>query len=341
MKAAVMHGFSNIVFDEVPTPSPNSGELLVRIKSTRVCGTDIKMYRGKHPGPFLPRILGHECAGEVAEVGEDVSGFKPGDRIGIDSLMYCGKCYFCRMGRNNLCENGGLMGREANGSFAEYAIISPERAVRIPHSMSFDVACFMFAAGSVYHSHCMARLLGAGASVAVVGLGTMGMLQIQFAKLAGTSPVIGVSRRQWKLDLALQLGADVVVNAKEDDPVEAIMELTHHHGADVVIESAGVPNTIRQSYEMVRPGGEIIQFGIGPTSVDNINTFLQYYKEITIYGVRALTYNDFSLSTKFLENQSIKIEPIITHRLPLEQTVEGLELVEKQSGKVLGVIINS
>lgn len=336
-----MHDINNIVFEEVPVPSPNRGELLVRVKSTRVCGTDVSMYRGRMPGAFLPRILGHECAGEVAEVGEGVSGFKPGDRIGIDPLIYCGECYFCRMGKNNLCENGGLMGREANGSFAEYAIVTPERAVKIPDSLSFDVACFMDATGSVYHSHCMARLLGPGASVVVLGLGTMGMLQAQFAKLAGANPVIGVDVVSSKLDLALQLGVDVAVNAKEEDPVEAIMGFTRHHGADVVIESAGVPNTIRQSYQMVRPGGELIQFGIGPTSVDNINTFLLYYKEITIYGVRALTYNDFGLSTKFLEDQTIKIEPIITHRFPLEQTAEGLELMEKQSGKVLGIVINS
>jgi threonine dehydrogenase-like Zn-dependent dehydrogenase len=101
--------------------------------------------------------------------------------------------------------------------------------------------------------------------------------------------------------------------------VEAVMRLTCHHGADVVIESAGVPNTIRQSYQIVRPSGEIIQFGIGPTSVDNINTFLMYYKEI-IYGVRALTYNDFSVAAKVIEAQTIQIEPLITHRLPLEKT---------------------
>ncbi len=341
MKAAVMHDVSNIVFEEMPMPSPSMGELLVRVKSTRVCATDVNMYRGRHPGSFLPRILGHECAGEVAEVGDGISGFKPGDRVGIDPVISCGKCYFCRMGKNNLCENGGLMGREANGSFAEYTIVTPERAVKIPESISFDVASYMEATGSVYRSLCMTRLLGPGASVAVLGLGSIGMLQTQFAKIAGANLVIGVSRSQWKLDLALQLGANVVVSAKEEDPVEAIMRLTCHRGVDVVIEAAGVPDTIRQSYEMVRSGGEIIQYGIGPTSVDGINTFLQYYKEITTYGVRAVTYNDFSSSVKFLEDQTIRIGPIITHRLPLEQTAEGLELSERQSGKVLGVVINS
>ena len=341
MKAAVMHDANNIVFEEVPKPSPEKGELLVRIRATRVCATDVNMYRGRMPGAFLPRILGHEPAGEVAEVGEGVSGFNPGDRVAIDPLVYCGKCYFCRIGMNNLCENGGLMGREANGSFAEYAIITPERAMKIPDSMSFDVACFMEAVGSVYRGQCKARLLEPGASVVVLGVGSIGMIQAQFAKLAGANPVIGVSRSQWKLNLALQLGADVVINANKEDIVEALRRLTSHGGADVVIEAAGVPATIQQSYHLVRPGGEIIQYGIGPSSVDNINTYLQYYKEITVYGVRAFTYSEFSVSVKFLENPNIRIDPIITHRLPLERTVEGLELSEKQPGKVLGIVINS
>jgi len=337
MKAAVMHGFDNIVFEEIPTPSPAKGELLVRVKSTRVCGTDISMYHGSHPGRFLPRILGHECAGEVVAVGQGVSGFKPGDRIGIDPLVYCGKCYFCRMGKNNLCESGGLMGRETNGSLAEYTIITPERAVRIPDSMPFDVACHMAAVASIYYGQRKSRLIGSGASVVVLGLGSAGMVQTQLARLGG-SEVIGVSRSRWKLDLALKLGANIVINANEEDPVEAIMKRTHR-GADVVIECAGVPATIRQAYEMVRPGGEIIQYGIGPTSVDNINTFLFYYKDITVYGVRAFTYNDLSSSIKFLE-KAIRIEPTITHRFPLEQTTEAFELAEKP-GRQLGVVINS
>lgn len=341
MKAAVMHDINNIAIEEVPTPSPQRGELLVRIKATRVCGTDISMHRGHHPGAFSPRILGHECAGEVAEVGEGVSGFKPGDRVGIDPLIYCGRCFFCRMGRNNLCENGGLMGRETNGSFAEYAIITPERAVKIPDTMAFDVASYMDAVGSVYHSHCRSQLLRPGASVVVLGLGSIGMLHIQLAKLAGASPVIGVSRSQWKLDWALQFGADIAINAAEEDAVKALLRLTPHHGADVVIEAAGVPETIRQSYEMVRPGGEIIQYGIGAAPVDNLNVFLQYYKETTTYGVRALPHNDFSLSAKFLHDETVKIAPLITHRFPLKQTAEGLELAERPSGRVLGVVITS
>ena len=341
MKAVVMHDANNMVFEEIPTPSPGSGEILLRVRATRVCGTDVGMFRGKHPGAFLPRVLGHECAGEVVKVGDGVSGYKPGDRVIIDPLLYCGQCYYCRMGKNNLCENGGLMGRDVNGSFAEYTIVTPERAIKMPDSMSFDVASFVEVAGSVSHSHCMTQLLRPGNSVVVFGLGSMGMLHIQFAKLAGATPVIGVSRSQWKLDLARQLGADVVINSKDEDPVAAINKLTPHGGADVVIETAGVPATIRQSYDMVRPAGEILQYGIGPTSVDNINEYLMYYKEITIYGVRALTFNDFSSAIKVIDSGAIQVEPLITHRLPLEKTLEGFELLEKPSGKVLGIVINS
>jgi len=175
----------------------------------------------------------------------------------------------------------------------------------------------------------------------VLGLGSIGMLHTQFAKLAGANPVVATDIIPWKLDLALQLGADIAINPNEEDTVEAIKRLTPHGGADVVIDAAGIPPTIRQTYHLVRPGGEVIQYGIGPTSVDNINTYLQYYKELTVYGVRAFTYSEFSVSAKFLEDPRIKIDSIITHRLPLEQTVEGLELSEKQQGKVLGVVINS
>lgn len=339
MKAAVMHDVNRIVFEEVPTPSPGKGELLVKVGATRVCATDVNMYHGRHPGPFLPRILGHECSGEVTEVGEGIHDFRAGDRIGIDPIIYCGQCYFCRMGRNNLCENGGLMGRETNGSFAEYTIITPERAVKIPNSISLDVACFMEAMGSIYHGATLARLMVPHASVAVIGLGSIGMMQIQYAKLAGCDPVIGITRSQWKLDLAKELGADFVLDASDEDFVEGVKKITPHGGADVVIEAAGVPDTIRKTFELVRPGGEIIQYGIGPTYTDNINTYLQYYKEITIYGVRALNHNDFVQSVSFLDRGGINIERIITHRFALEKTAEGLELAENPAEKVLGIVI--
>ncbi len=341
MKAAVMHEFNKIVLEEVPVPSPKKGELLVRVRSTRVCGTDVGMYQGRQPGAFLPRILGHECSGEVARVGDEVTGFKPGDRIGMYPFIDCGQCYFCREGRHQMCVNFGMIGREVNGSFAEYTIINANGAVKIADSMSFDVACFMDAVASGYHSAIMTKLLRPGASVVVLGMGPVGLIHTQFAKLAGANPVIGIDILQWKLDLARQLGADVVVNAKNENPVEAIMRLTPHGGADVVIESVGFPETIRQTYQMVMPGGEVMQFGIGPTSVDNINTFLVYFKEITSYGSRGFTHNEFNLAQKFLADQTIRVEPLITHRLPLEKTVYGLELPANKSEKALGIIINS
>lgn len=333
---------NNIKYKDIPKPIIKKGELLVRIKSTRVCRTDIRMYRGEMAGSFLPRILGHETAGEVAEVGSEVTTFNVGDRIGIDPLVYCGKCYFCKKGLNNLCVNGGLMGRESNGSFAEYAVITPERAIKIPDSMSFDVACFWEAVGSIYRSICKTKLIRPGAIVVVLGLGSMGMIHIQLIRRAGSQKIIAVDSLPWKLELALELGADEVVNNSDPDKAtEIINKLTPHYGADVVIDAVGSPITICQSYDLVRPGGEIIQYGIGPNSVDNINVYLQYYKEITIYGVRAFTISEHEVSMGFIEHQDIKIEPIITHRLGLQETAAALELSEKQTGKVLGVIVNS
>jgi L-iditol 2-dehydrogenase len=341
MDATVMYAVNDMVYKEVPTPSPEAGELLVRVRATHVCATDVNMYRGRHPGKFLPRILGHECAGEISEVGEGVTEFKPGDRVAINPVISCGKCELCHSSMNNLCEHGGLMGREENGSFARYCVIPTDRAAKVSSDISFEEASFAEALGSVHRGQRMSRLLRPAASVVVLGMGSIGMLHVQLAKLAGASLVIAVSSSHWKLDLALKLGANITISAKDDDPVKAVISLTHGRGADVVIEAAGVPETIRETHEMVRFGGEIIQYGIGPSSVDGMNMYLQYFKEFTTYGVRAVSHNDFSLAVKLLEDHAVKIEPLITHRFPLERTVEALELSEKPEKGVLGIIVTS
>ena len=339
MKAAVLREPYNIEIEEVDGPKVNSENVLVRIRATSVCGTDIKMYRGEYK-VNLPLIMGHETAGEVIRVGDGVREIKEGDRAVIDPIFSCGKCYFCIVGNRNLCPNGGLLGREMNGSYSEYIAISERHLFKIPDHISFEEASIVEGLGTVYHAQKRIKICP-GDSVAILGQGPAGLLHTRLAKLSGASPIIVTSRSGWKLELARKYGADVTINAEKENPLESILEHTGGRGVDVVIEAAGVPETIRQTVEMVRPGGTVLMFGICAKPVNDFNVYPFYFKEISVVGSRAMTEDEFEPTINLVASGAIDVKPLITHSFPLERIKEAFELLDKHPRSALRVIITS
>jgi 2-desacetyl-2-hydroxyethyl bacteriochlorophyllide A dehydrogenase len=337
MKAAVLHGPYNLVVEEVEKPKAKAGEVLVKVRATGICGTDVETYHGKYPVKY-PIIMGHEAAGEVAEVGENVKKVKVGDRVVIDPIFHCGKCYLCLMGKKNLCVNGGLLGRDAgSGAYAEYTVIPEHMVFKIPEKISYEEATAIQLLTTVYHSQKRVRIMP-GDSVAILGIGAAGLLHTRLAKLSGANPIIAVSRSDWKLELAKNYGADITVNSKEEEPVKSILNHTNGRGADVIIEAAGAAETLKQAIEAVRPGGTILSFGVLTERVSEINFFPMYFKEISIVGSRASTGEEFEPSIKLVAIGAIDVKPLLTHILPLEKIVEGFKLLESP-GAVLRAII--
>jgi len=283
MMAAVLYGKEHLQVEPVAVPAIDRGDILVRVKVALTCGTDVKVFRrGYHARMIVPpAVFGHELAGDVVAVGDGVTRFSMGDRVVAANSAPCDTCYFCRRGLENLCED--LLFN--NGAYAEYIRI-PARIVesntyRIPEHIGYQDAALAEPLACVVRGF-EETDPREGDTIAIIGLGPIGLMFAKLAKLYGCR-VIAVGRRQTQLDRAGALGADELIVAREgSDPVKTIRDLTHGRGVDIAIEAVGQPQTWEWAVNMVRRGGTVNFFGGCPNeSTVNLDTALLHYSEIT------------------------------------------------------------
>jgi L-iditol 2-dehydrogenase len=283
MMAAVLYGKEHLQVEPVAVPTIQSGDILVRVKVALTCGTDVKVFRrGYHARMIVPpAVFGHELAGDVVAIGEDVTQFSIGDRVVAANSAPCEQCFFCRRDLQNVCED--LLFN--NGAYAEYIRI-PARIVQrntylIPQNVGYHDAALIEPLACVVRGF-EETAPRPGDSIAIVGLGPIGLMFVKLAKLYGCR-VIAVGRRKTQLERAEALDADEVVVAGDDsNPVQAIRDLTHGRGVDIAIEAVGKPQTWEWAVNMVRRGGTVNFFGGCPNeSTVNLDTALLHYSEIT------------------------------------------------------------
>jgi len=325
-----------IELDEVPVPQPSSGQVLVRISHSGLCGTDLKIYKGAIPAQY-PLIMGHEMIGEMVE-GDLPAGMRAGDRVIIDPVLYCGSCFHCRHGQTSLCPNGGLIGRETNGGFAQYVAVPATNIFPLPASVDGRTAPLIQVATTCLHGQ---RLLPPfeGESVAVIGLGVSGQLHVQLAKARGARQVIGMSRSPFKNEMARRLGADLVIEAGES-ALTQLLDATEGRGADIVIETTGVIASLADAIQMVRFGGRILMFGILSETTGALPLYQLYFKELTLHNTRAANGPDFPATIDLVERGALKLDPLITHRMPLEKLETALEMVGDRMDSRLKIILD-
>jgi L-iditol 2-dehydrogenase len=283
MMAAVLYGKEHLQVEPVAVPTIESGDILVRVKVALTCGTDVKVFRrGYHARMIVPpAVFGHELAGDVVAIGEDVTNFAVGQRVVAANSAPCGECFFCHRGLENLCED--LLFN--NGAYAQYIRI-PARIVQrntylIPDRVGYQDAALVEPLACVVRGF-EESAPRAGDTVAIVGLGPIGLMFVKLAKLYGCR-VIAVGRRKTQLDRAAALGADeLIVAGEHSDPVKTTREMTHGRGVDIAIEAVGKPETWQWAVNMVRRGGTVNFFGGCPNeSKVNLDTALLHYSEIT------------------------------------------------------------
>jgi L-iditol 2-dehydrogenase len=283
MMAAVLYGKEHLQVEPVAVPVIGSGDILVRVKVALTCGTDVKVFRrGYHARMIVPpAVFGHELAGDVVAVGEDVSRFSVGDRVVAANSAPCEKCFYCRKGLANLCED--LLFN--NGAYAEYIRI-PERIVErntypIPAHVGYRDAALVEPLACVVRGF-EETSPQPGDAIAILGLGPIGLMFVKLAKLYGCR-VIALGRRKTQLDRAAALGADELITAQDDvDPVKIVRSLTHGRGVDIAIEAVGKPQVWQWAVNMVRRGGTVNFFGGCPNdSRVALDTNLLHYSEIT------------------------------------------------------------
>src|SRR5689334_15507289 len=235
MKAMVLSAPNQLALGEVVRPAIGEGQVLVRVTYSGICGTDYKLYSGAIPVRY-PRIMGHEMIGKVVEAGPGAA-VRPGDRAIIDPELYCGACFHCRIGQTHLCPNGMLLGRDANGGFAEYVTAPASHVFPLPDSIDNQTAPLIQVLTTCLHAQRQINVFP-GETVAVLGLGVTGQLHVQLAKARGAT-VIGITRSAEKRAMAERLGADVTIPGG-DNVIEQVRELNEGRGADVTIETTGL-----------------------------------------------------------------------------------------------------
>lgn len=337
-RAAVLRAPRSFELAQKPRPMAGPGQAVVRVAATAVCHTDLEIYTGRHPGVRYPVVMGHEAAGVVDTVGAGVTRVAPGQRVLINPIIACGRCDSCARGRDNLCRNAGLFGRELDGSLSDHVVL-PERYLHpLPDHLGLEVATLIETLATVRHAQERVAI-GSGDAVVILGQGATGLLHTQMAKLAGAEPLIVVSRSGWKLDLARRMKADHVVDSSAADPVAEVMRLTAGRGADVVIDAAGTSSLVPRALEMLRPGGKLLLYSISHAPIDGFSTFPIYYKELTLYGSRALTADDLEPSIRLAASGAIDLEGFITARYPLTRVAAAFEDYERDPGHVLRLVI--
>lgn len=310
-------------------PKINGHEVLVKVKVTSVCGTDYHIYKWDEWAQARikpPRIIGHEFAGEVVELGPAVSSCKVGDIVVAESHIGCGTCYQCRTGNAHICERVAILGVDVDGCFAEYVKVPASNAWPVPHEVPLDIASALEPLGNAVHTAFAADI--AGNDVAIFGCGPVGLSAVALVSISGALSVTAIDINNYRLDLAAKMGASKTINSKNVDPVAEIHKDTESRGVGVVLEMSGNETAIREAFRAVRNGGTVILFGIPSRDVQlNIaDDFI--FKEAHVQGIvgREMFKTWYRLEA-ILKSGKLNLKPLVTHRMPLNQLEDAMKLV--------------
>ena len=340
MKAAVLYTALDMRLEEVEIPEIGPEEVLVRIKAVGICGSDVHYYLHGRAASFIvtkPLILGHECAGEVVEVGDKVRQIDVGQRVVIEPGFPCRKCHFCIEGRYNLCREVKFYGAPPfNGTFAEYVTAPKQNVYPIPETMSYEEGA-MIEPLSVGMMAAKMGKVGVNDVVAVLGAGPIGQMILQAAKVHGAPEIYVTDVIDYRLEYAKKYGATEIINAAGEDVVGKMKDLTDGEGVDVVIDASGAPSAIRQAVDIVKPGGRIVLVGYPMRDVP-LPIAEMISKELTLQGIHRYA-NVYSAAIKAVSSGKAVVKPYITHVFPFERILEGFETHIKRIGNPMKVQI--
>jgi 2-desacetyl-2-hydroxyethyl bacteriochlorophyllide A dehydrogenase len=333
MKAAILYGRHDLRVEDRPVPEVGPGQVLLKVSYCGICGSDVHSFEGMqaniHQRPAGPRAMGHEVAGVVAEVGPGVATCRPGDRVTCIPWATCGACYYCRRGLVNHCVDKQLLG----GAMAEYCLAPAATVHRIPDSLSLERAALAEPLSCCLWAIDLAAI-GSGATVAIIGAGTMGLLLLQLAKASGAARTVISEPHAARRAVAAQLGAGLIVDPRETDLLAAVNQLTDGIGVDAALEAVGHPATVAEAMRITRRAGTVVIVGVAdPAARLEVSPFDIYLRELTIRGcfTRRLT---FDRGLHWLG--ALDLDPIITHIFPLTEVNQAMEYARTgQAAKVL------
>jgi len=339
MKAALLTAPYQIGLQEVEKPRLGSYDVLIKVQCVGICGSDLHTYRGTHPFRKPPVILGHEMAGEVAEVAEDVSLFKKGDRVSAEPQTYCHHCPSCYQGNYNLCSNKRILGTTPwPGAFAEYVVIPEDKVYLLPDGLNFEEGAMVepLAVGIRAAEMAQPRI---GDAVLIMGSGTIGLTTLAALKEAGATRIIATDVEDFNLVKARELGAWTTVNVRRESLEEKVRELTRGEGVDAAVIAVGVPSLIDESLGLVRKKGRVVLVAIFDDKA-TIDAFKIVSTEAEVVGSWVYTGREFQAAIDLMSQGRIETGSFITHRWPIERVGEALDLVDKRSEDLIKVVLH-
>jgi L-iditol 2-dehydrogenase len=341
MKALVLSEYKKLDLVDMPKPQPGDHDLLIRVQACGICGSDVHGYDGSTGRRLPPIVMGHEAAGIVEAVGGAVTGFQLGDHVTFDSTIFCGKCFYCRRGQVNLCDNREIIGVSTPefrrmGAFAEYVTVPARIAYSLPDDMPFAHAALIEAVSVAVHAVSLTPI-ALDDTVVVVGAGMIGLLTQQAALLAGAGRVFVCDVDDSRLEMARSLGATGTFNSKNCDPVAEIRTLTSGRGADVALECVGISSTVKLAIDAVRKGAAVTLVGnVAPTVELGLQSVVT--RQIRLQGSCASS-GEYPACISLISRGAIRVEPLLSAVAPLDDGAEWFRRLYAREPGLLKVVL--
>ena len=341
MQALLLTEYRKLELTTLDRPAVGRDDVLVSVRACGICGSDVHGYDGSTGRRIPPLVMGHESAGVVAEVGENVASVRPGDHVALDSLLSCGECELCRNGQTNMCAGRRILGVACQefrqqGAFAEYVVVPQQAVYPVPHDLPFEHAALVEPVSVALHAVSRLRI-DLGDSAAVVGSGMIGLLVIQALKIAGCDEVIAIDLDDDRLRLAAELGATATVNSANCDAVAAVLERTAGRGVDVALEVVGAAKPLATAIGCVRRGGQIGLVGNLSAEVPlPLQTVVM--RELALVGSCA-SAGEYPRAIELIASGAIRVAPLITATAPLAEGSRWFERLYAHEPGLLKVVL--
>jgi len=322
---AVWYGKHDLRLERRPVPALGARDVLVEVAMCGVCGTDVHIVEGEYPLVKPPRVLGHEYSGTVRGVGSGVASVQSGDRVAVDPTLSCGGCFYCRQGLPLMCDNRV----SHHGGLGEFVVLPEQTVYPLPASVSLEVAALAEPLSCCLHTIDLAGIRP-GASVAVVGAGTIGLMLLQLARRAGATRVLVSEPSAAKREVAQRLGADVLVDPLHEDVQAAARDMCGGRGVDIALEAVGARQTVIDAIALPRRGGTVVLMGVAaPTTEIPLRPFDLFERELTIKSAYIREF-EFQRTVELLPR--LELQSLITDRFPLSSAVEAVQNVKSGHG---------
>lgn len=322
---------------ESPIPPLGESDILIKVKATTLCGSDLHIFKGKHPAVSLPVPVGHEIAGEVAEVGAGVTRVKPGDYVTVEPVIVCDRCHYCQRGDYHLCANISFQYRQGQGSLTT-DFVAPERWVHLlPEETSYPAGAMIEPLAVAVHATRLANL-SAAESVAIFGAGAIGLLILQVARAIGAGEVFITDVRDARLHAAISFGASGAINSLKANAVEEILALTGGLGVRRAFEAVGLETTLTQALQSLQKGGMAVLVGLFENERIGVPANIFVQKEISLTGSQGYHW-DFQRAIELVRDGKVDLEKMITHKFQFEQTQQAFEALLDPGQEAVKVVI--